>query len=356
MNKCRECELRRDSKRHRGGGDRLSLLPLPILYHILTFLPTEESVRTSVLSRTWRSVWKYLPILDFDWDNSGSNKTFVTFMKKVLKLRYDFDVEKIIYCFRGTNMKQKEWQDIAINYALSHNAGHLQILCHDTYSQLFGSISRQSFSSLRILVLEEINMDARFCASLFPLLTTLYLRACKFRSGTTQDNQLLDPFSKVPHLRNLTMDGCGCYGDLHQGIQCLRIFGVNLSTLNLIITNPFKLKISAPNLNSLDLQCAWKCLKFSAPLIVPSLVHADISISSNTGKSAANNLITLFQGIRSVESLLLHSTTIETLNMISGNLEAEPSPFHRLKNLVVSSASEDCKPHKAVKSFFKGFL
>ncbi|KAF9619650.1 hypothetical protein IFM89_007971 [Coptis chinensis] len=39
------------------GVDRFIGLPLPLIYHIVSFLPVEEMVRTCVLSKGWRNVW-----------------------------------------------------------------------------------------------------------------------------------------------------------------------------------------------------------------------------------------------------------------------------------------------------------
>jgi hypothetical protein len=38
--------------------DRLSALPSNVLPQILSFLPAHEAVRTCVLARTWRNLWK----------------------------------------------------------------------------------------------------------------------------------------------------------------------------------------------------------------------------------------------------------------------------------------------------------
>ncbi|KAL6626293.1 hypothetical protein ACP70R_030019 [Stipagrostis hirtigluma subsp. patula] len=39
-------------------GDRLSALPDDVLHHLLSFLPAQEAVRTCVLARRWRALWR----------------------------------------------------------------------------------------------------------------------------------------------------------------------------------------------------------------------------------------------------------------------------------------------------------
>ena len=39
--------------------DRISKLPEEIQAQILSFLPAQEAVRTCVLARTWRNVWRF---------------------------------------------------------------------------------------------------------------------------------------------------------------------------------------------------------------------------------------------------------------------------------------------------------
>ncbi|KAJ1275873.1 hypothetical protein BS78_05G169300 [Paspalum vaginatum] len=41
-----------------GGEDFISALPDDALHHVLSFLPAEDAVRTCVLARRWRHLWK----------------------------------------------------------------------------------------------------------------------------------------------------------------------------------------------------------------------------------------------------------------------------------------------------------
>jgi hypothetical protein len=45
------------------GEDRISVLPDAILQVVLSFLPSDETVQTCVLSRRWRHLWKSTPAL-----------------------------------------------------------------------------------------------------------------------------------------------------------------------------------------------------------------------------------------------------------------------------------------------------
>ncbi|KEH30748.1 putative F-box domain-containing protein [Medicago truncatula] len=45
--------------------DIISDLPEGVLLHILSLLPIEDVVRTSVLAKKWRYLWTYLSVFDF---------------------------------------------------------------------------------------------------------------------------------------------------------------------------------------------------------------------------------------------------------------------------------------------------
>ncbi|KAJ8628461.1 hypothetical protein MRB53_021768 [Persea americana] len=48
-----------------GDTNRISSLPESILLHILSFMDTNDAVRTGILSKSWRHLWTSVPNLNF---------------------------------------------------------------------------------------------------------------------------------------------------------------------------------------------------------------------------------------------------------------------------------------------------
>ncbi|KAI3938008.1 hypothetical protein MKW98_018564 [Papaver atlanticum] len=71
--------------------DRLSKLPESLIHHILSFLDIKYVIHTSLLSRTWRYIWKSVPTLNFDsdiYDESGDEfNSFIHFIDRVFVFR-----------------------------------------------------------------------------------------------------------------------------------------------------------------------------------------------------------------------------------------------------------------------------
>ncbi|KAG2262410.1 hypothetical protein Bca52824_069489 [Brassica carinata] len=89
------------------GVDIISSMPHEILHHILSFIPIEFAIRTSVLSRGWRHVWCHTPCLDFD------NLNFYRDLTTAREINHEFqvswiefavsrNVEKLTLVFQGS--------------------------------------------------------------------------------------------------------------------------------------------------------------------------------------------------------------------------------------------------------------
>ncbi|KAL9145919.1 hypothetical protein ABFS82_13G076400 [Erythranthe guttata] len=66
--------------------DRLTDLPDAVLCHILSFLPTKFSVRTSILGQRWRYLWSFLPNLVFDCKEQHTAIDRVLLLHKLQKI------------------------------------------------------------------------------------------------------------------------------------------------------------------------------------------------------------------------------------------------------------------------------
>ncbi|KAI9118763.1 hypothetical protein K1719_010208 [Acacia pycnantha] len=69
-----------------------SELPEKVLSHILSFLPTKEAVRTSVLSKRWEYIWTSIPKLRFHHHFTEPSMDFVNIIDRLLRLRGSYDI------------------------------------------------------------------------------------------------------------------------------------------------------------------------------------------------------------------------------------------------------------------------
>ncbi|CAI9760589.1 unnamed protein product [Fraxinus pennsylvanica] len=109
--------------------DNLSRLPEEIRRHILTFLPTIDATRTSILSRTWRTTCYSLQNLCFDYNQfpemERKRDNFVNFINQVLALHDESDIHVFEFCLSTSNhynfLIKNDW----IVFAVLHNVKKL---------------------------------------------------------------------------------------------------------------------------------------------------------------------------------------------------------------------------------------
>ncbi|WZZ83454.1 hypothetical protein YC2023_104026 [Brassica napus] len=81
------------------GVDRISELPESLLTQILSYLPTNQSVQTTVLSKRWENVWLSVPCLDFDLHSSvvpyHDNQVLFTFLDNLLNFSPELSLLKV---------------------------------------------------------------------------------------------------------------------------------------------------------------------------------------------------------------------------------------------------------------------
>ncbi|CAN0856024.1 Putative F-box/LRR-repeat protein At4g13960 [Linum grandiflorum] len=150
-----------------------------------------------------------------------------------------------------------------------------------------------------------------FRRSSFLMLEKLDLVCCTFSAG--EEDGVIDLFSNLPCLKHLVLHAFFNYGDRDTRF---RISGLQLLSLHLSYCYFHKMEVYAPNLKNFTLTYADHIVEFTE-LTLPSLDHAHIRVAYEC------------------------SRTIRMLKDISGDLEDQPSPFTRLKSLIMRSGNDD---------------
>ncbi|CAN0911167.1 Putative F-box protein At1g49610 [Linum grandiflorum] len=110
--------------------DELSSLPDNMLHHILSFLDAKSMVKTSILSRRWKCLWKDVPVLNF---RVTCYPVFKECVDKILSLRSrHINVGKVTFDqLREVLRDDPDMQtfDRVMQYVASQgNGGHLHHL------------------------------------------------------------------------------------------------------------------------------------------------------------------------------------------------------------------------------------
>ncbi|GMI85277.1 hypothetical protein like AT3G59200 [Hibiscus trionum] len=312
-----------------GNLDRISSLPDPILCHILSFLPTKDAVRTSVVSPRWRYIFDSMPILEFqnclsDISSRLGAENFKSFVDRLLFFPNHVSLE----CFRL--------------YESS--------LRHDHYSHLNGRIYGWICAALWRGVKE---IDIRY--KLLPVLPTFLFTSQSLMTLKLDINAYMKIPSKVclPNLKSLHLKNKGFLdgGSIH------RLISGCLALEDLVMDLPkLPKKISELSIHSLSLKRLTLDFSYSMVIVFPldfnytfvintpnlvyfkyvgpiaegyclmnSLEKAYLNLESGTTATISN----LLQGICNAKCLHL---TIEQPEM----LRVPPEPvleFHKLVEL-----------------------
>ncbi|XP_019086752.1 PREDICTED: FBD-associated F-box protein At5g56370-like [Camelina sativa] len=157
--------------------DRISLLPDECLLQILSSLTTKDVLKTSLLSKRWRNLWKLVPKLEYiyyDEDVNLDNGRLMRFVDRSLLLNEAPVLERLCFKFLGQcdDVDIGFWVRIAVERGLS-DFEYLSPLFYNEPKSLPQSLF--TCGTLVELKLTNVSLeDVKFPVS-FPFLKTLHL-------------------------------------------------------------------------------------------------------------------------------------------------------------------------------------
>ncbi|KAL4628840.1 hypothetical protein ACB092_05G266900, partial [Castanea dentata] len=140
-----------------------------ILHHILSFLPTEDAIKTSVLSKSWYRLWTFASDLSF-YNRGGIKRVrdFVAFVRETLNLYSCVKLDKFLIDFEYSS-RYSYYVNKWVRFTTTHKVENLYL---EFYGTEKANTSRPSYLLPRLLCTNST-------------LKLLSLRFCKFATKPT---------------------------------------------------------------------------------------------------------------------------------------------------------------------------
>ncbi|KAG7560168.1 F-box domain [Arabidopsis thaliana x Arabidopsis arenosa] len=285
--------------------DRISDLPEALLLHILSSLPTEKAIATSVLSKRWRSLWKMVPKLKFDYKfhplADMDAHVFSENVYRSLSLHKAPVLESLHLTFEG----RTDCMDVGIWIATAFTRRVRKLVLVSVYHEeqivILPSVLFSYNDTLEILKLKyaiDLEFPPRVCLK---SLRKLYLYEVQFKDEESVSNFLCG----CPSLEDLVVHRYS-----NADVENFTIVVPSLQRLTIKELNQEGgngdggYVINAPALKYLDIN-GFKELEFFFIEEVPELVEAKISEVSDIANE--NILVSL----TSAKRLSLHLSPLE---------------------------------------------
>ncbi|XP_047157347.1 putative FBD-associated F-box protein At5g56700, partial [Vigna umbellata] len=320
--------------------DKLSDLPDEVLQHMMEFLPTTQAIKTCVLSKRWKNLWKGLTTLTFK-PFKGIRKYNRYVVNHVLSHRDDsISLHKMFLTY--FNFTTPKVLNNAIKYASEHHLQELTLFMDMKFKQTLNSFIPLVINckSLTLLVISNSSSVPLTLPPSFaiPSLKTLSLYNVVFTGR--DDNNCVEPFSE-----------CTSLIDLH-----LERFMHSHSTRTLCISNPTlsvlnmknilywhdlepEIVLFVPKLKSITFENDRFSMRyrFSCTCDLPLLTRVKISNHVYVDPSIIVNWLRIFSNVR---KLTICSRTLNMLKDICPDtLEIQPPRFARLRSLKIKMHS-----------------
>ncbi|KAK3220742.1 hypothetical protein Dsin_014712 [Dipteronia sinensis] len=237
--------------------DRLSNLPQPLIYNILSLMDIKSAFRTSLLSKEWKFYWTQIDSLDFEWDENLNS--LIDFVNRVF--HHPLNLKRVRFHTKTNNQGYfyEKFLKVITSYAVSRGAEELDTNIITTLPP--PSFGKQYQNQLKTLKLGPCTISSTTTYNSWnPLvsLTTLQLYKIRFRHTLFDFKCHFDFFSSFLNLENLSLIDCSVpdywkvfdFKIYAPRLVCLMISNFSIYELARIVISSTTLKLFHLNDNS----------------------------------------------------------------------------------------------------------
>ncbi|CAA7051346.1 unnamed protein product [Microthlaspi erraticum] len=296
--------------------DSISALPDVILQHILSFVPTELAIGTSLLSTRWRHVWCGTPSLSLCGNTLTADSINETLTRYTAQKMTDFHL-KII------TKKTIGHMHIWIKFAMSHNVENLSL---DINSGGFMNDDECNFPDFFYInsSVNQLSIKSTYLCNITPICSVSWtsLKKLSLSSCGLSDESMDKLISGCPFLESLSLCWCNKFKvlDLTKSLR-LRALEVKISCVTEIV---------APHTHCLILRSALSCTLVDAASLTESKLDIFFfSTNSNFKLDFFQAMVLKMLGnLQNVEKLTFGGNFLQVLSLA----EVLGVPFPKFKN------------------------
>ncbi|KAL3747805.1 hypothetical protein ACJRO7_016593 [Eucalyptus globulus] len=311
-----------DETRH--SVDYISDLPDAIILHIFSFLTTKEAIKTSMLSRQWRSKWTANPHISFSMPfcyDSMKFQNFLAFMKEVRSRCTAVKVKSFLLdvaCLASSSHQRR-----------THRGNRSAIAIAPVINSWLQFAVRNNVEEVSITLRDDNNYQLPQLLFRCPTLVSLHVCHCRISmmvavkwpslkrlciSDTAlMDDDMMRVLNGCPVLEFFELKGC--WGFKHIKVESRFLRELVIDYREIRTDQASILKISVPHL--LKLRLLGDSMFKVDP--IPSLVEADLNFKVTThavAEAQARGYLveTLLRRLRHATKLVIGSWCLEVLS------------------------------------------
>ena len=283
---------KQNNSEERRSNSEINDLPDPLLYHILSFLSTRDSVRSSLLSKRWRSLWLQIPVFDLDsLQFDGDVFYLIEFVDRFLESDENLALInrfKLIYHYEDIGDDDRfleSWIDALVRRRVCHLDFQVN---SDENELVWMPLSLYSCNTLVSLSLYHVALsylEPEFVVSL-PCLKVRQLDRVRYDKSIKRDESNLETLiTSSPILEKLTI-----IRDSFELLETIRVRSKSLKSFALVaedsevgLLEDHVVEIDAPKLERMSL-----CDHLSGSIVIHSIapsavVQIDVNFNGEDG-------------------------------------------------------------------------